>query len=132
MSQDMMALPWRYRDLSDQIKPGDVFGLDGRIVVVQAMPDGVTTCRDDRGRVAVRNAQTGRLSYVRAGRLLLCRPEPAASAPDLDAIRREAFEAGYQAGAGDELHDRQADRHLIQGPSMRYAAWQAQRRGETP
>lgn len=42
---------------------------DGRIVRVSGMPDGITVCRDHRGRVAVRNIATNRLSYFPEGEL---------------------------------------------------------------
>lgn len=42
---------------------------DGRIVRVSGMPDGMTVCRDRRGRVAVRNVASNRLSYIHEGML---------------------------------------------------------------
>ena len=48
---------------------GEVIALDGRHVRVSALPDG-TICRDYRGRVAVRNFATNRLSYIPEWRLL--------------------------------------------------------------
>jgi hypothetical protein len=50
--------------------------------------------------------------------------------PDLDAIRREAFEAGlYAIYADGQWHFRKCQRVAA---DEAYAAWQAQRRGETP
>jgi hypothetical protein len=51
---------------------------------------------------------------------------PKAIAPDLDAIRREAFMAGYDAAEPPD------ERWWVDRRSEAYAAWQAQRRGETP
>jgi hypothetical protein len=45
-------------------KPGDVLTVDGRKVIVSGWPDGVKLCCDHRGRVAVRNMLTNRLSYL--------------------------------------------------------------------
>lgn len=56
---------------------------DGRIVRVSGMPDG-TVCRDSRGRVAVRNVATNRLSYLPEGMLK--------SMPRIDAALRRAGE----------------------------------------
>ncbi len=42
---------------------------DGRMVRVSGMPDGMTVCRDGRGRVAVRDTTTNRLSYIPEGML---------------------------------------------------------------
>lgn len=51
------------------ISVGKVFVVGSRLVRVSGMPDGVTLCRDNRGRIAVRNVETNRLSYVSEPRL---------------------------------------------------------------
>lgn len=55
---------------SERIFVGKVIDLGGRHVRVCGMPDGVTVCRDYRGRVAVRNFASNRLSYIPEWRLL--------------------------------------------------------------
>lgn len=68
----------------DVVSVGALFRCDdGRIVRVSGMPDG-TVCRDSRGRVAVRNVTTNRLSYLPEGMLK--------SMPRIDAALRRAGE----------------------------------------
>ena len=49
---------------------GEVIALGARFVRISGMPDNVTVCRDYRGRIAVRNFATNRLSYIPEWRLL--------------------------------------------------------------
>lgn len=51
------------------IRAGDIIKLGKRMVRVACMPGG-SLCQDARGRVAVRNILTHRLSYIPATRLL--------------------------------------------------------------
>lgn len=55
---------------TEKLSAGDVIALGQRSVRVCGMPDGETLCLDHRGRVAVRNLETNRLSYVPKYRLL--------------------------------------------------------------
>lgn len=65
------------------IRAGDVIALGARRVRVSCMPDGRSLCLDARGRIAVRNILTHRLSYLPASRLL--RGQTADTAAHLDA-----------------------------------------------
>ena len=59
---------------------GDVIDLGGRKVRVIGKPDGVSMFMDHRGRIAVRNVETHRLSYIPKLRLLAARRRPARQA----------------------------------------------------
>lgn len=48
---------------------GEIVALGPRAVRICGMPDGLTICRDGRRRIAVRNMETDRLSYVPEWRL---------------------------------------------------------------
>jgi hypothetical protein len=122
----------REEPMSDEraqpIRVGDVFTLDGRQMRVLGMSDGVTVCRDRKGRIAARNVETNRLSYVSEHRLsedrrarvheLKCWPEYFAAIFDgsktktAQAREVQALITAWQdAAASDHAHaQRQAER----------------------
>jgi hypothetical protein len=60
-------------------------------------------------------------------------PPVLAPAPDLDAIRREAFMASWKAAAWHFARAVPTDpTYFADRADEAYTAWQAQRRGETP
>jgi hypothetical protein len=122
----------REEPMSDEraqpIRVGDVFTLDGRQMRVLGMSDGVTVCRDRKGRIAARNVETNRLSYVSEHRLsedrrarvheLKCWPEYFAAIFDGSKTKtaqarevQEMITAWQDAAASDHAHaQRQAER----------------------
>lgn len=58
-------------DAEQGLAAGEVIDLDGRMIRISGMPDG-SLCRDVHRRIAVRNVETDRLSYIPEWRLLRC------------------------------------------------------------
>jgi hypothetical protein len=104
---------------AQEVRVGDAFRCDGevgRVVRVQGSRDGATVSRDHRGRIAVRNVATGRLSYL-PEQMLLSMPRAVAEASD-DKDARIAFLEGLLRADRDDWRRRciQAQakhRHLL-------------------
>lgn len=103
---------------NEVIRVGDVFDLGIRRVKVSGMPGGATVCRDHRGRVAVRNVETDRLSYLPEWRLRGNRRLSPTAAP-LDALWQLAAEWNDRA---DVLECKQWDRRDDRADTLRLCA----------
>lgn len=63
--------------MAGRVSSGEVIVLSPtRQVRISSMPDGVTICRDHRGRIAVRNVSSNRLSYIPEWALLKAKGIP--------------------------------------------------------
>ncbi len=62
--------------MSATLSCGEVLALGSRKVRISSMPDSMTLCRDHRGRIAVRNVATNRLSYIPEWTLLRAKGVP--------------------------------------------------------
>lgn len=86
-----VRIVWSRMGITDRLSAGEVLALGARSVRISSMSDGAI-CRDHRGRIAVRNVSTNRLSYIPEWALLKAKGVPvglrrAAMIEDVEPLR---------------------------------------------